>query len=1158
MSHAMDKEMMAMSLEEEDEPFDMPDLPQFSSCERNNRSLIGRILNPDCQKMSNLLREMPRKWQKQGKVRGVALSKERFQFIFDNEHDLLEVLEKGVHTSNEWAIAIDRWMENPPPDFLQFINVWVQVRNIPLNHYTETAITALGERLGAVKVYVRMQIKMDVARPFKKSMVVNLPEGGTSMVYFNYERLQKRCYECQRLNHAKEVCPRLVQKRKELALDQRQRILSEKKAAETVLGPQDPLFGVLSEEQVGICPSTGRERISPEVLEEMRRYMMMATESDRLIRIDRIRSSVAAAEKDPFLQKIVLRLEPSPEFTNQIDKQKGRVFDLDLNAPVTTSIMPRGQEDKLMASAIKANREESNSLSNLSSSMKDRLRVEQKSLQAVLSYPEPSMRRDLKGSSSKSTNPRRRPYVSKRKETKGASTGILQELYGPSGSGTFVGAKRKGSSEETYRIGVNRKESWCVFGDFNDILHNGERIGGSWRSDESFAPFNHMVKACQLLELQSHGNGYTWSGNRNNSTVHSRLDRCFGNRAWFNKFPNSNQCFLDKRGSDHRPVLIHLIEAQESYRGCFRFDTRFLKVDGVRETVANAWNDDQTRGGRSVSIRLKACRRALSNLKRQLVRAQRDEETYWWQKSKEKWLQRGDQNSTFFHNSVKARRARRHIDKLVDDDGVAVFSEAAKGDVAVKFFSDLFRSSNPPLFTSWFHDLQPRVTAQMNADLTKSYQRWSEPWLEDEDGICKPPVRRQRFFDVDLVVSDVIDPHKRRWNTYKLYELFIPSDVKILLRNQPTVSTHDSWVWKFTRSGLYTVNTGYDLAFHVNKKELLQCHTEKPSLNPLKAQVWQVQTPSKLKVFLWKALSGALPVFDALRDPGMKCEMICQTCGMDGESVNHVLFSCSLARQVWALSGFPHPPGGFDELSIFANVCYLLKTWHLKKEMRVITKNFPWILWYLWKNRNSLLFEGFIYNGEQTYMKAVDEACLWFLAQEVEQARNEETTREISSYLGTWIAPPSGFFKCNVGMRWLKKKREVGAVWVLTDSGGMTLLHSRRSFSDVWSKEEAYFLSMVWAVESMISHKCLRVYFSLEWRMLVNAINRPKAWPSFKFKVAETRYLLGELLEWRVVFENSESNREARLIANSVITGARFQSYVARGSSRWLLNYFLA
>lgn len=84
----------------------------------------------------------------------------------------------------------------------------------------------------------------------------------------------------------------------------------------------------------------------------------------------------------------------------------------------------------------------------------------------------------------------------------------------------------------------------------------------------------------------------------------------------------------------------------------------------------------------------------------------------------------------------------------------------------------------------------------------------------------------------------------------------------------------------------------------------------------------------------------------------------------------------------------------------------------------------------------------------------------------------------------------------------------------------------------------------------MISHKCQKVYFALEWRLLVNAINRPKAWPSFKFKVSEIRRLFEKLLDWRVVFEQYEANRGARLIADSVMTGDRFQSYVARGSSR--------
>lgn len=102
MSAAMDKALMAMSLEDDDDvPFIMPNLPEFSSTERNKRSLIGRLLNLDYQKMGEFIFQMPRKWQKQGRVRGIALSQERFQFIFDNEHDLVEVLEKGVHTFHE-------------------------------------------------------------------------------------------------------------------------------------------------------------------------------------------------------------------------------------------------------------------------------------------------------------------------------------------------------------------------------------------------------------------------------------------------------------------------------------------------------------------------------------------------------------------------------------------------------------------------------------------------------------------------------------------------------------------------------------------------------------------------------------------------------------------------------------------------------------------------------------------------------------------------------------------------------------------------------------------------------------------------------------------------------------------------------------------------
>lgn len=74
MSLAMDKALMALSLDEEEVPFAMPELPEFSSAEENKLNLMVRILNPHRQKMSTSIMKMPRKWQKEGRVRGIALS----------------------------------------------------------------------------------------------------------------------------------------------------------------------------------------------------------------------------------------------------------------------------------------------------------------------------------------------------------------------------------------------------------------------------------------------------------------------------------------------------------------------------------------------------------------------------------------------------------------------------------------------------------------------------------------------------------------------------------------------------------------------------------------------------------------------------------------------------------------------------------------------------------------------------------------------------------------------------------------------------------------------------------------------------------------------------------------------------------------------------
>lgn len=224
MSSSIDMSMATLSMEEIDEPFEMPD---YFSSESNVMSIIGRILNPECLKMSSLILDMPRNWKIYDRVRGVALSQERFPFIFKYEHDMEEVLSKVVWTYNDWAIVIDRWREFPPEDYLQFMPIWVQIRNIPINYYTAKSIMALGELIGQVKVvaydprkaqnrdYVRVQVRFDVSRPLRRSKVVILPSGESTTVWYDFERIQKRCYECQRLTHERERCPLILKKQQE-------------------------------------------------------------------------------------------------------------------------------------------------------------------------------------------------------------------------------------------------------------------------------------------------------------------------------------------------------------------------------------------------------------------------------------------------------------------------------------------------------------------------------------------------------------------------------------------------------------------------------------------------------------------------------------------------------------------------------------------------------------------------------------------------------------------------------------------------------------------------------------------------------------------------------------------------------------------------------
>lgn len=67
----------------------------------------------------------------------------------------------------------------------------------------------------------------------------------------------------------------------------------------------------------------------------------------------------------------------------------------------------------------------------------------------------------------------------------------------------------------------------------------------------------------------------------------------------------------------------------------------------------------------------------------------------------------------------------------------------------------------------------------------------------------------------------------------------------------------------------------------------------------------------------------------------------------------------------------------------------------------------------------------------------------------------------------------------------------------------MVLLYSRRAFLSINVKQDTQFLGLMWAIESMRSHRVENVIFALQEEVLVKAIIRPVAWPSYRYQSME-------------------------------------------------------
>lgn len=187
-------------------------------------------------------------------------------------------------------------------------------------------------------------------------------------------------------------------------------------------------------------------------------------------------------------------------------------------------------------------------------------------------------------------------------------------------------------------------------------------------------------------------------------------------------------------------------------------------------------------------------------------------------------------------------------------------------------------------------------------------------------------------------------------------------------------------------------------------------------------------------------------------------------------------------------------------------------------------------------------------DGSTIFARAAEEAATWLNIQLVPK----EAAYCSQKPSNQWQRPPSYIVKCNMSTTWIDQEQKVGYAWVVRDSQGIPLSHSRRAFAPINSLVEAELRSLQWVIEALRDLRVKRVILEISSNTLWDAIFSPLRYPNLAMEVSHLVRAFYSFEFCHVNMVTAEVNVIAKEIVESVIRGQRYQSYVANGGPRWL------
>ncbi|KAL8111232.1 hypothetical protein AgCh_019083 [Apium graveolens] len=394
----------------------------------------------------------------------------------------------------------------------------------------------------------------------------------------------------------------------------------------------------------------------------------------------------------------------------------------------------------------------------------------------------------------------------------------------------------------------------------------------------------------------------------------------------------------------------------------------------------------------------------------------------------------------------------------------------------------------------------------------------SDRWLRNKDDFCVD--QSSTTADMSTKVCEFFRADLKSWDVTKVKACFNQADADAILSTRiPRTGTKDRVAWCHSSDGKYTVKTGYQW-WHKNHVGELGLQQSKGWSN-----IWRLNVPHKIKIFLWRFCRNNVPVRNLLRHRGARVPIGCNMCVEDIEHLAHLFFDCHFARACWQIAGLEYEMGDVENVP----------EWLLNKLRNDTAENLGRIaavLWGVWFARNKRIFENKYMSPATTMNWSMTQIKEWRDANIKRQATGLNERGAMHQQNRQWVKPEPGCRKLNVDAAVKEGQNSFSVGLVLRDDRGQYIAGKTCRFAGSLSVEEAETVAilegLLWTNELPPGP----ITIESDSLLSINAIRKGSVnFLEIGHLVQHCRSLINSREGVSVVFTRKQANKAAHILA---------------------------